>query len=200
MIRIRDIMTREVLTVSPDLSIRDLMELLVSKHVSGVPVVSGDEVVGVVSATDVMAFATGLLTGSSPDAPSPERDEDAETEARRDEDLDNDEPVASYFTEMWSEDRADVSSRLEVDTESTNVLDSHTVSEVMTLPPLCTMSPDMAADYAADYMRRANVHRVLVMTEGRLEGILTTTDLANAVADHKAVVRTFVFDRRGRLS
>lgn len=198
MIRLRDIMTREVLTVSPDLPIRDLMELLVTRHVSGMPVVSGGEVVGVVSTTDLMAFASGLLEGSSDDAPFPASD-GAEDDVN-DGVTQVDEPMASYFTDLWSEERDDVSSRLEADVDSTSALDSQTVADVMTRPPLCTMLPDTPVDQAAGDMRRAGVHRVLVMTGNRLEGIVTTTDVANAVADHQAVIRTFVFDQPSHLS
>lgn len=196
MVRLRDIMTKEVLTVSPDLPIRDLMELMVTRHVSGVPVVTGGKVVGVVSTTDLMSFTTGLLAGSSEDAPAPEEQE-ANPEQTDDATAQVDEPMGTWFTEMWSEDRGDVSSRLDGHAESTSDLDSQTVADVMTRPPLCTMLPDTAIDHAADYMRRTGVHRVLVMTGDRLEGIVTTTDLANAVADHKNVIRTFVFDRHG---
>lgn len=57
MLRLRDIMTTELVTVSPELSLRDAMELLVTSHVSGAPVVAQHRVVGVVSATDLLGFA-----------------------------------------------------------------------------------------------------------------------------------------------
>ena len=49
MLRLRDIMTTELLTFSPETSVRDAMESLAAKHVSGAPVVAGTKVVGVVS-------------------------------------------------------------------------------------------------------------------------------------------------------
>lgn len=57
MIPVRDIMSTEVVTVSPDLELRDALDLLADRHLSGVPVVAGRGVVGVVSATDLLAFA-----------------------------------------------------------------------------------------------------------------------------------------------
>jgi len=39
MLRLQDIMTRDVVTVSPELTLRDAMELLTSLHISGAPVV-----------------------------------------------------------------------------------------------------------------------------------------------------------------
>lgn len=57
MLPLRDIMTMEIVTVSPETSIREAMELLVRRHVSGAPVVSGEQIVGIVSTTDLMTFA-----------------------------------------------------------------------------------------------------------------------------------------------
>lgn len=39
MLRLRDIMTKDVLTVTQDLAVRDAMALLASRHVSGAPVI-----------------------------------------------------------------------------------------------------------------------------------------------------------------
>jgi CBS domain-containing protein len=51
----QDIMTREVTTVSPDTSVRDIAALMVEKHISGVPVLAADgKVVGMVSQSDLL--------------------------------------------------------------------------------------------------------------------------------------------------
>src|SRR5690606_28747092 len=55
MLKLRDIMTRDVTTLSPDLPLRDAMELLVSEHLSGAPVVSDGKLVGVISASDLLS-------------------------------------------------------------------------------------------------------------------------------------------------
>jgi CBS domain-containing protein len=57
MLRVRDIMTTDVVTLSPDLSLRDAMALLTRRHISGAPVVSAGRVVGVASLTDFADFA-----------------------------------------------------------------------------------------------------------------------------------------------
>ncbi len=46
---IEQVMTRDVITITPDKTMDDLKELLRAKRISGVPVVEGDELVGVVS-------------------------------------------------------------------------------------------------------------------------------------------------------
>jgi CBS domain-containing protein len=51
----RDIMTRDVTTVRPDTSVRDIAAVMVEKHISGVPVLSDDgKVVGIVSQSDLL--------------------------------------------------------------------------------------------------------------------------------------------------
>lgn len=65
-------------------------------------------------------------------------------------------------------------------------LEAVTVADVMTrdvksLPPECTVTA------AALFMTSSNIHRVLVMENGHLCGIVTTTDLAAAVARHGLV-------------
>ena len=50
---------KDPLTVSPETSIRDVIELTHAKNISGVPVVSGDELVGIVTSRD-LRFETQL--------------------------------------------------------------------------------------------------------------------------------------------
>src|SRR5450759_2014620 len=52
MLKVRDIMTTDVVTVTPHTTLRDAIELFAKRHVSGAPVIDGVEVVGVVSTSD----------------------------------------------------------------------------------------------------------------------------------------------------
>jgi len=52
--RVRDVMTEDVAVVSPSTDLRDVAALLVRKRISGVPVVEGGRVVGVVSERDIL--------------------------------------------------------------------------------------------------------------------------------------------------
>ena len=140
MLRLRDIMTTDVVAVPPELTIRDAMVLFTKRHVSSAPVVSGTDVVGVVSLTDLAELV---------EMPSP----------------------------------------------NANALDEHTVSEVMNRK-IYSLPPDTLVDKAADFMRTADVHRVLVMDGESLLGVVTTRDIADAVADHQLTTRRYVFDRK----
>lgn len=56
-----DVMTRTLVTVEESASVEALAEIMVSKHVHGLPVVdSGGELVGFVSTMDVLAWLAGL--------------------------------------------------------------------------------------------------------------------------------------------
>ena len=52
----RDIMTKSVITVDPELSVKDLAALFREKHVGGVPVVKDGRLVGIVTEGDLMAL------------------------------------------------------------------------------------------------------------------------------------------------
>lgn len=63
----RDIMTRNVITISPDTRVAEIARLLAEKAVSGTPVVDGGKVVGVVSEGDLVRrseIGTDRRTGS----------------------------------------------------------------------------------------------------------------------------------------
>jgi CBS domain-containing protein len=52
----RDIMTAPVITVGPDLTVKDLAALFREKRIGGVPVVSDGKLVGIVTEGDLMAL------------------------------------------------------------------------------------------------------------------------------------------------
>jgi CBS domain-containing protein len=178
MIRVRDLMTTDVMTLDPDMNLREATDALVQHHVSGAPVLAGDRITGVVSATDLLEFSQ-----STPPVPAagPEEAEVAEFEppAEWQEGL---EAPAAYYIEWWSDAGADVTERFRaVRAPEWDLMAEHTVSEAMTRS-LCAVRPDATIASAADYMLRVGVHRVLVVDAGKLVGMLTTTDFVRAVA------------------
>jgi CBS domain-containing protein len=110
--------------------------LLVHAAISGAPVVaSSGEVIGVLSATDVLRALGEAL----------------------DEDRDEGEPD-------------DVLERFE----------AITAADIAT-PEVVWVSPDASASHVAQVMRSEGIHRVLVGSDRRLEGILTAFDLLRIV-------------------
>ena len=73
-----------------------------------------------------------------------------------------------------------------------STLDDTTVTQAMT-QKVCALPPGTPVAAAADYMRKHGIHRVLVMDGSQLLGIVSTSDISQAVADHKLTSRVYVF-------
>lgn len=189
MLRLRDIMTRDVVTIDPQVSIRDAMEVLAQRHIGGAPVVTGTHVEGVVSLTDLVSFAAAL-----PD-PTIDRVTETDWDEGEEEVEQENEPSAEFFAELWDDDSAEVVERFgEPRAKEWNVLTQHTVAEAMTRT-VRWLSPDAEVHHAASVMTDEGIHRVLVMEQGRLLGIVTLTDIAKAAAEHRLTTRTYVFGK-----
>jgi CBS domain-containing protein len=152
MTKLREIMTTDVLTVSPRASIRETAEALTMKRIGGAPVLEEGRVLGIITASDILDFASSL-SGEPPEA-------------------------GEVLTH--------------------NPLDDHTVSEAMTLAPLVTLGANATVRQAAQAMRDAGVHRIPVMEGENLLGIVTSLDLAVAIASRKVGDRTLVFPKKTR--
>jgi signal-transduction protein with cAMP-binding, CBS, and nucleotidyltransferase domain len=136
-----------------------------------------------------MEFVSSLASLPTPRA-EPDEVEDWQVPALE---LGEDEVPEAYFAEMWDDAGADASTRMsETEGPEWNALDEHTVAEAMTRS-VFALPPGTAVEFAAFRMRALGVHRVLVMQGDALVGIVTTKDIANAVADRKLTARTFIF-------
>lgn len=177
---VRDIMTSEVVAVSSELSLRDLVELLAQKHIGGVPVLAGNKVVGVVTTGDVMTFLS-----TQPVVPSERPEEqDYETEVPEAEEApEGEEPPGAFFADAWSDAGAEVVERFAAPHgPEWDLLGEHIVAEAMTRT-ICSIAPGASVAQAARAMKEAKLHRLLVMEGGALLGIITTSDVSNAVAE-----------------
>lgn len=188
MLRLRDIMTTDVITVAPETTLRDTMALFSEHHISGAPVVAGSKVLGIISATDIMEFASTASRAKAEPAGDAVSRAWAEAEQW---DLDGD--AEEHLAEIWT--RTAGADGLEVEPKrSGDPLDTSVVADAMTYG-IYALPPNAHVSAAAESMRAANVRRLLVMEDERLVGIVSTMDLVRAVADRKLVRRTYVFDR-----
>jgi CBS domain-containing protein len=177
MTRVRDIMTAEPVVVSPELTLRDLVELLAGKHIGGVAVLAGSRVVGVISMDDVMAFLS-----SQPVVPTV-RPEDADYGWEEAETPEEGEPAGAYFTDAWSDAGAELVERFGAPRgPEWDLLGEHVVAEAMSRR-IWSIAPTADVVEAARIMRHARIHRLLVMENSALLGIVTTSDVSNAVAE-----------------
>lgn len=179
MLDVKHIMTPDLVTVTPELSLRNLVELLAREHISGAPVVSGGRVVGVVSADDVLSFLS-----SEPVVPT-EREMDlvGEEMPLAGEWQEGDEAPGTFFLDIWADAGADVAERLSrVESPEWDLLGEHTVSEAMSRRVL-RIGPHESVAAAARVMEKAGVHRLLVMEGEALIGLVSTSDIMQAVAE-----------------
>jgi CBS domain-containing protein len=195
MLRVRDIMTTDVLTVSPTTTLRESADLLSRRHIGGVPVLEQGALLGVVSASDILAFAAAVADRSE-DGDGSSDDDVWDDRPERDG---QDDPPARYFTERLADGDLDVVDQITEPVPGTDALDRHTVEEVMTRR-IVSLPPTADVFSAAACLEAADVHRALVVDQDRLIGIVTTTDIMRAVSSHRLERHTYVFDgrRRGR--
>lgn len=181
--KIDELMTEDVITVEPETTLREVASLLATEHIGGAPVVAGEEILGVISATDILEF-----DADTPGAPvQRERQERGFGESPEDlawEVEQEAEAAAAYFTDLWEDAGAEVTERFEqMESPEWNVLDEHVASEVMTRT-VFTLPPDTEVAEAARRMIEADVHRALVVEGDRLVGVLTSLDILRAVGEH----------------
>lgn len=159
---VRDIMNTDVVTVSPETDVRDLVQLLAQHRISGVPVVGREgELMGVVSATDVVALAA--YGGDAARGPgSWDNDEGA-----------LDEESASY----WRTTDAP----LEFVMASATNVPEYQVGDIMT-PAVFSVPPTASLPELARFLLRGRIHRALVVDAGELVGIVSAFDVLGAVA------------------
>ncbi len=185
MSQVRDIMTTDVKAVGPETTLRELAEFLVAEEVSGAPVVSGGVVVGVVSATDLLEFdAENRVVPAYRERAEAGFGAEVAYEAEVGAAIwssEEDDPPAAYFADLWEGAGADLDSRLEREGPDWDALDEHAVGEIMTRR-VVSLHPTATVRDAAALMILSGVHRLLVLDGEELVGLVSTTDIMQAVA------------------
>jgi signal-transduction protein with cAMP-binding, CBS, and nucleotidyltransferase domain len=154
--------------------------------------VSGRQIVGVISAADLMVFLAQL-----PGVPSGRvADDESDDDNNRVPDVESDAAAQGmYFSDLWDDVGADTVARMgSPEMPEWDLLADHDVSEVMTHAPLHTVIPDDSAEHAALLMQTAGIHRVLVIDDDQLVGIVSSLDIVKAAADHRFSSHTYVFN------
>jgi CBS domain-containing protein len=174
-------MTEEVVTVEPENTLRDVIEVLSSNEVSAAPVVSGGRVIGVISKSDILDFLA-----STPGVPSARVgfSEWGEIESPEEEDEDADESMA-FYTDLWDDAGADVVERfLEPEAPEWDLLNGYTASSLMTRR-IEALSSDASVAEAARQLLERKVHRLIVLDGSALRGIVSMTDLVRLIATER---------------
>ena len=157
----RDVMTVDVRTVSPDMTLTELDRVLLAGGIGGAPVVEKDRLVGIVSRADIV----NLLY-------------DEQREASR---------VSDFYSSPFP---IPVPALEHLARDSRKIADRMTklkVREVMSADPV-TVGPDEDVREVARLMNREAFHHVPVVEGDRLVGIVSSLDLVALVAEHGLAV------------
>ncbi len=184
MLKVRDLMRTDVVTVHVEDSARTLARVLADSEISGVPVLDAQgRVVGVASATDLVRLAadeadvTLTAVAMRPDIDrTPDPDEDPD---------DMIEPDALGF--FLPEDSPYQQTEL-LDQLPETSFDSISVGDLMT-PVTFSVGPEMPVPELCEVLVRGRIHRALVVDDDELLGIVTSQDILKAVAEDRIRVQ-----------
>jgi len=155
-------MTADPQTVGPKMSVVDLERAFIERHVSGFPVAEGDRLLGVVSRSDVVRSLSVEHT--------------------------HEEQISDYYRDHpgyrpvldGESDAAAMAARVG------KRIDALTVADVMVKSAL-TAGPEQGLEDVASLLLSHGIHRLPVIEDGRLVGIVTTLDLVGLIADRRYV-------------
>lgn len=163
-ITVRDIMQGHLVTVVPEMTVRELAQLFTERRISGAPVLDRrGKPIGVVSATDVMR-----LVAHEAEIPSGQVDWTVALLAEECNEADPDGAVPATFTASSPEALAE------------SGLDQYCVGDIMT-PVAFTVHPSDSLREVVAFLLRGRVHRALVMENEQLLGIVTPFDVLQAM-------------------
>lgn len=149
----KDLMTTDILTVEPELTIEQLATFLIDNEISGAPVMENGRAIGVVSLVDVAAATSEqnapLLSGPAPD----------------------------YYARGWEIELDDVEAR-----RFRAPGESRTVRDIMSRAVYAVEEETPISD-VAEIMVDAHLHRLLVLRDGEVVGLVAASDLLGLLID-----------------
>ena len=154
-LRARDVMQPHVVTVTPETGLAEIADLLINRRISGVPVVEGDAIVGVVSRSDFVRVISleRALAGLVAEA----------------------EGGAEFAP-------GELPAPIPLPSDLAAQMQGRTVREVMAPTPI-VVSPETPIAEVADLLVKRHVHRVFVADAAGLCGVISALDVRRLVAD-----------------
>lgn len=144
----KDVMRKSVITVSPEMTLRQMQNLFIERRISGAPVVDAKgRLLGVISQTDLVR--QGRKSTADDFIPDFHRSLDA----------------AVYYSARRLKDAG-----------------AAKVEEMMT-PAALSADALTPIEDVAWVMLRKGIHRIFVLSRGRLAGIITSMDMLRAVVE-----------------
>lgn len=150
----KQIMSRELLTVSDNWSIQTLIEFFNKHKVTGAPVLSSKKhFIGVVSLSDILNF-----------------DNNAQHKL-------SENPLTQFYYNTLEGVSVD-----DLGISSSNQHLDHVVSEIMT-PEIITADIDNSITKIAGIMYNQGIHRIFITEDEQIKGVISTLDILKLVAD-----------------
>ena len=152
----RDIMRTEVRVVDSSLSLTRLERSFLEASVSGFPVVVDGKLVGIVSRSDIIRSICVEQSLSE---------------------------TFTYLHKVYTDEAEDVANDAEDVTDRVSErMERFTVADVM-ISKVISVAPDTNVADVARTLVEHHIHRVPVVEDGRLVGIISSLDLTRLVAD-----------------
>ena len=153
MLRVRDIMNTNPKSVKPGLSLPDLERRFLEEGITGFPVVDAGRLVGIVSRTDIIRQ------------------------------LSVEQSLGEVIADYYRVQQDDPASGIETIADHVGRrMEELSVKEVM-IDKLITVAPDESVGDVARLFLERHIHRVPVVEDAELRGIVTTMDLVRLVAE-----------------
>jgi CBS domain-containing protein len=155
--RVRDIMQKDLQTIPPETSIREFELRLIERRVGGFPVEEDGKLVGIATRSDIVRTLNVERTYEG--------------------------QLSDYYNAISPVHEADVAESVaQIGARIGARIEDMTVRDVMCKNVL-TANPDQTLDEIARLMVDHGVHRLPVTENARLLGIVTTLDLMRLIAD-----------------
>lgn len=151
---VKEAMNTEVITCKPGDPVSKLVELLKKHHISGMPVVDNEKVVGIVSETDMLKLFQTPEVSSDMFLPSPFEIIEM--------------PIRSVI-------------RFEEFKRSLEDIRMKPVRDIMK-KKIYSVSPDISLEEASGMMVKYDVNRLPVIENGKLVGILVRSDIIRGLS------------------
>jgi CBS domain-containing protein len=175
---VRELMQTELITIPPNAPLSDLVELLDRSGITGVPVVDEQEtLVGIVTVRDVLRLAREME--NVPEAMRWGLGLPGTIQETAFLDLPAEGEFFAYYVTPTG-GFVDVRSRIRE--LPGKVFEGFRVEDIMTPAPV-TIDPDASLAELARLLHDRKIHRALVVGNGQLVGIVTTSDVLGHLAD-----------------